>query len=458
MRMYADAHGALDILGGGPAGLAAAYYARKAGLDFTVYEASSRVGGNCQTLRVGDFRFDTGAHRLHDKDPAVTREIRALLGDDLLEVHAPSQIFWNGQLFDFPLAPLDLLSKLDAGTLLRMTAETVRGVLRPARPARDFRQVAIDSYGETLAGMFLLNYSEKLWGERTENLSPRVAGGRLKGLDLRSFLLEAVRGKRRRDLHLDGSFFYPKYGIGMIFDRVAEAIGPERIRLDSRVERLRHDGRRITGIGVNGRELEAGTVLSTLPLSLTLRMLEPAAPAALLELAGGMRYRHLVLGVFLLDRPSFSPNASLYFPDRAQPYTRVYESKNRSPFMAPPARTAIVVEIPCERGGDYWTMEEPALERVLRQSLEATGMLREGDVLAFRSRRVPFAYPVLEVGFERKASALLTYLRRFENLRILGRSGLFRYTHIHDMFRLGRTTIDSLAGGERDAPALLATG
>src|SRR5690606_13993051 len=80
----------LNILGGGPAGLAAGYHARKEGLPFRVYEASSEVGGNCRTLRWGNVLFDTGAHRLHDRDPYVTAELRGLLGDDLLEVHAPS--------------------------------------------------------------------------------------------------------------------------------------------------------------------------------------------------------------------------------------------------------------------------------------------------------------------------------------------------------------------------------
>ena len=45
----------IQILGGGPAGLAAGFYAKKRGLDFVLFEAGSEVGGNCRTIRDGDF-------------------------------------------------------------------------------------------------------------------------------------------------------------------------------------------------------------------------------------------------------------------------------------------------------------------------------------------------------------------------------------------------------------------
>lgn len=437
----------LTILGGGPAGLAAAYYARRAGLDLTVYEAGPEAGGNCRTLRHGDFLFDTGAHRLHDKDPRVTADIRHLLGDDLLEVHARSQISWRGEWIDFPLSPYDLASKLPARTLLRIAGENVRQRLSPAAPAASFRDHAVSSYGETLAEMFLLGYSRKLWGEDTARLSPAVAGSRLRHLDLRTFLVEALRGKREKTEHLDGSFYYPRHGIGSIFDRVQEEIGPARIRLGARVTGLAHARGRITSLEINGRETASpGTVVSSLPLPLMLRLLRPAPPAELLEIAGSMRYRHLVLGVFLLDRDRLTSNASLYFPDPSVPFTRIYESKNRSADMAPAGRTSIVLEIPCQREDAWWTMPEEELRGSLQHELRRLELVGGPEVLDFRSYRVPFAYPILETGFEERSQRLLAHLERFDNLHMVGRSALFRYTHIHDMFRMGRELVEEIAG------------
>lgn len=445
----------LNILGGGPAGLAAGYYARKSGLPFRIYEAGAEVGGNCRTLRWGDFLFDTGAHRLHDRDAAVTAELRGLLGDELLQVHAPSQICWNGRLIDFPLSPLDLLRKLNGWTLARIGAEVFRQRFQEPRTPSSFRELAVGAYGETLAEMFLLNYSRKLWGAETDRLSPGVAGKRLRGLNLKTFLLEAFGGRRRKTAHLDGSFFYPRQGIGAIFDAVAGVVGAENISCHSRITGMVHERGRVRRVVLNGgEEIDAGTVVSTLPLTLALRMLQPRPPAELLETAMSMRFQHLVLGVFLVDRPRLTANASIYFPGD-EPYTRLYECKNRSPEMAPPGQTAIVLEIPAQPGDEHWAADDARLGAMLRESLAATGLLRAEEILAFRSYRVPFAYPVLEVGFEEKARRIADYLASFENLHLLGRSAQFQYSHIHDMFRLARETVGEIAS--RDMRALART-
>src|SRR5262245_39001951 len=72
----------LHILGGGPAGLAVAFYAQRAGLGFELLERSHELGGLCRTLALGEHRYDTGAHRFHDRDPQITADVRELLGAD----------------------------------------------------------------------------------------------------------------------------------------------------------------------------------------------------------------------------------------------------------------------------------------------------------------------------------------------------------------------------------------
>ena len=93
----------IKIIGGGPAGLAVAYYAKKRNLSFQVYESSNLVGGNCRTVSFDQFKYDLGAHRFHDKDETVTKEIKELLGDNLIKVNAPSKIYYEGKMVNFPL-------------------------------------------------------------------------------------------------------------------------------------------------------------------------------------------------------------------------------------------------------------------------------------------------------------------------------------------------------------------
>ena len=88
----------LDILGAGPAGIGIGYYAKKNKIPFSLFERSNRVGGNCKTIINGDYRYDMGAHRLHDKIDDITTEIKNLLGDELLKIEAPSKIYYKGSV------------------------------------------------------------------------------------------------------------------------------------------------------------------------------------------------------------------------------------------------------------------------------------------------------------------------------------------------------------------------
>ena len=436
----------IQILGGGPAGLATGYYAKKRGLDFVLFESGSEVGGNCRTIRVGDFLFDTGAHRFHDKDSNVTSEVKKLLGSDLFHVDAPSEIFFEGQFYQFPLSLSDLAEKLDAKTLFRIAWDKLH--VERGRPADDFATFAINRYGRTLAESFLLNYSEKLWGEPPSKLSVAVSGGRLRGLNLKNLIRSALLGDSAAQNHLDGSFLYPKYGIGMIADKLSESIGYERIRTKSRVSRLVHKSGKIERVMLNDGETEmpATTVINTLPLTLTLKILDPPPPPELIDTAVAIKYRHLMLSVFCLNRNSFSPNASLYFPSEEFPFTRLYEPKNRSPYMAPEGQTAIVLELPCYTEDAIWNMSDEALRSEVWDAVCRVKPIRREDVIHFLTYRLPFAYPVLTVGFEENVSSLIDYLATFGNMHLTGRSALHRYLHLHDLLRSGQTLVEQIAG------------
>jgi len=433
----------IQILGGGPAGLAAGYWAQKLGLDFAIFEASDEVGGNCRTMRQGDFLFDTGAHRVHDKDPDITREIKGLLGDDLHEVSAPSEIYSGRDFFRFPLQLSNLVSRLQCKTLLRIAVENL-GWRRPGA-ANNFAAMAMERYGPTLANLFLLNYSRKLWGVDPRTLSTDVSGGRLKGLDMKNFLRELVLGQQKHPDHLDGSFLYPKYGIGMVADRLCATIGPERIRTNYRVSRLVHGAGRIERVVINDdMEMGVSNVVNTLPLTLSAKILDPPPPPEVLAAVDAVKYRHMVLCVFGLDRASFTPNASLYFPEAEFPFTRIYEPKNRSVDMAPVDQTAIVVEWPCFDDDPVWSMPAAEVRGAVWKALQKFQAIDDGEVVSFGAYKLPFAYPVLEVGFADRIEGLVRYFRTFDNLHLTGRSSLFRYVHMHDLLRAGRDLVADL--------------
>ena len=74
-----------------------------------MFEKSAELGGMCRTLRHGEHLYDCGAHRFHDQDGEITRDVLELMGDEMLAVDAPSMIWDRGRFVDFPPTPLNAI-------------------------------------------------------------------------------------------------------------------------------------------------------------------------------------------------------------------------------------------------------------------------------------------------------------------------------------------------------------
>src|SRR5688572_32285972 len=98
------------ILGAGPAGLGAAFQLTRRKLArVTLLEQNTWVGGNAGSFELAGMRVDYGSHRLHPAcDPEILADIRALLGDDLLDRPRHGRIRLSGKWIHFPLQPFDL--------------------------------------------------------------------------------------------------------------------------------------------------------------------------------------------------------------------------------------------------------------------------------------------------------------------------------------------------------------
>lgn len=439
----------ITILGGGLAGLAVGYYAKKNELPFTIYEAS-RIGGNSITLEYGDFLFDSGAHRLHDKYPEVTEEVKKLLGKDLKKIDVPSQIYYRGKFIDFPFSTLNLMKSLGLYAFAKAGFELISSRLTSSGLNRDFESFALHTYGKTIANCFLLNYSEKLWGVACNKLSSNIAGKRLKGLNLRTFFMETILGQKTKTEHLEGSFYYPKMGIGTIAEKLGEFCGEENILRNSKITKILHNHRRIQAVEVNGRErIDIDEVVSTLPLNLFLQMMEPIPPGEILLLAKSLRYRDVILVALFLNRESVTEVATVYFSDPDFPFTRICEPKNRSTYMSPSGKTSLVAEIPCQQGDKSWSLEDDRLIQLVRSKLIRIGWIKEEEIIDALVSRINHAYPILGIGLEEKIQRINTFLKRFSNLKLSGRNGRFIYAWIHNMIKLGKEIIEEYVPSRR---------
>jgi protoporphyrinogen oxidase len=447
----ASAPGELAILGGGPAGLGVAFYASRAGIPFSLFEGSLELGGMCRTLVCGEHRYDRGAHRFHDRDSEITRDLVELMGDELVRVDAPSAIRDDGRFIDFPPTPLNVMFAYGFREAGRICLDLVRSGLRRGKPLVTFEDFAVRRFGRTLARRILLNYSAKLWGLPTDQLSPDVATRRLQGMTLRSLLYELVFPGAKTE-HVDGSFLYPRGGYGRIVDALAAALPADSVRTGCEVAGLDVEDGVVTRIRLRGGRAAAvrGRVVATLPLPLLAGMLGDSLPDDARAAAARLRFRHVRLLFLRLGVPRLSRYASIYVPNPDFCVSRLYEPRNRSAAMAPAGETSLVVEAPCFGGDAVARLTADEFRDRVVSELASLRLLDPRTVLETREHFVPNAYPVYAHGYERDVAIVQRAVDRVSNLDTLGRAGRFVYSHLHDQLRYAKDYVGARAG-EGDA-------
>ena len=432
------------IIGAGPAGLSIAYYLKNKKIKFEIFESSTKVGGNCITIKHNDFYFDSGAHRLHDKDHETTQIFKNLLKKELKEINIPSQIFVEDKFVDFPISPLNLLNFFGLKTFLIEGIKIFIKSFKKHRQLNNFYDNVVSIYGLKIANLFLINYSQKLWGLEANRLSNDISGKRLKGLNFKTFIIEFIFSNKVKTKHLDGSFLYPDYGIGTLFDKLATKVDRRKIKTNCIVKKINHDNNIIKSIEINNKLHAVSNLISTMPINKFILSLNPPPPKQIIKTTKNIKFRNLILFAVFLDKKTVNKNGSIYFPSPKYPFTRIYEPRNRSKLMSPLNKTSLIVEIPCFRTDKYWSMKENQITKKILDLLVEINFFSASEVISSKIYKINEAYPVLELDFDEKIIELRNYLAKFKNLKISGRNGLFSYSHIHDQFINAREIVKDL--------------
>jgi protoporphyrinogen oxidase len=434
------------VLGGGLSGLSAGYALTNAGLTVRVYEGDPIVGGLSKTIEHNGFRFDLGGHRFFTTDQAVDELVRDLMGPEMVPVRRSSKILLHNRYFDYPLRPLNAIFGMGIPTTARILADYAWETAKRAVIKKDLVSLedwVVSNFGRTMFALYFKEYSEKVWGIDCGRISAAWVAQRIKGLSLAKAIKSAFFKFSGKDLAtLTDSFAYPSRGIGRISDRLAEEIEKSgAVHTGTKVVRLNHDSFRVGSVTVGDQDrrytVTAEEYVSTIPLTAILNMLSPAPPALILEAAGSLRFRDLVIVAIMVDRERVTDQTWLYIPEQKIPFGRIHEPTNWSRAMAPDGKSLLVMEYFSFQGDAVWNMSDDALTDLTVDNLVRLGFVGRQEVLDSVIVRVPKAYPLFEVGYDVHAGVLFDYLDRFSNLHIAGRSGMFRYYNMDVAIRSG---------------------
>ena len=193
-----DAGPRIAVLGGGPAGVGAAYMLGRSGkAKPLLLERADRAGGNSGSFLLDGVHCDFGSHRLHPaSDPEILSMIKDLLGDELLVRPRHGRIRLKGSWIHFPLKPVDLLMRMPKsfafGLLRDMAAKPFRkGTANPEDET--FATILHKDLGPAMCEGFYYPYMRKLWALPPEELAVTLARRRISGSSIGKII------RKRRD-------------------------------------------------------------------------------------------------------------------------------------------------------------------------------------------------------------------------------------------------------------------
>lgn len=401
------------ILGGGLAGISAAYRLSQIGsFDLTVYEKNDSLGGHTRSHSKDGFIFDEGPHISFTKNEQIRNFLAEIVKGEFYEKEAKILNYWRGHWIKHPVQ----------SNLFGLPADIIEKCLESYRQRPDtckepvtYQQWCLKNYGSEFYDNFIYPYTKKYWTCDPAIMSCDWIAARMHVPTLEE-IQNGASSPNSVNKHYITRFRYPKDGGFQSYLNFA----PKDCRylLNTDIHRIRLPDKpgqkwRIYSSDIDCQEYDR--VISTLPLPVLFDRFE-SVPEQIQQAVSKLFCTSIVLINLGFRNNLKLPEADwFYCYDSELIFSRVHFPHRLSPQTCPTGCQSLQAEIYHSK---YKSLPEVDLVELTVKQLVSMGILDSSTQIIHKSSlSIPFGNVVFDANRQHSIEAINLFLDKSGLLR-----------------------------------------
>lgn len=418
------------VLGGGPAGLSAAFTLNESGINVGLYDKNDIPGGLCRSFNIDGFTFDTFAHVNFCKDPYVVSmlENKTDFITHIPEAYNYSKGTWIRNPVQNNLVNLDIEERIKI-----IKGFTERKKIVP----RNYDEWLRMQYGDYFTDNYPAKYTRKYWTVEPEMLETKWVGGRMYTPTIEEVLRGAMTSETpnvhySKEMHYPskggyGSFFKPFYG--HYFNGNKEFT---ELRIKSKEAVFR-----------DGETVKFEKLVTSIPLDILIHSISDVkVPEEVIQSADSLDYTSGIMVSVGLKGKHTSPSLWFYIYDEDILPARIYCPDIKSPANVPKNCSALQAEIYFSKYKHIKKSPEQIKDLTIKNMINM-GLFTEKDIVVTDVRTEKYANIMFTEKIYKARKVIHDYLDSL-GIYYIGRFGEWDYLWTGQSILSGRNAAEKI--------------
>ncbi len=414
----------IGILGGGLAGISAAYFLRAH--EHEVLEEFSRIGGHCKTKKKDGFSYDMGGHIIFSKDTEILDFMLKKMKGNIKSHYRNNSIWFKKRFVKYPFENgLSVLDKQDIFECLYYFFNNDY-----PKPKSNFKEWIYHTFGKGIAEKYLIPYNKKIWKINPGELGLNWVEGRVPKPPAEDIIKSAIGIETEGYTH-QLNFWYPeKGGIESLVLALGKSVN--NILLNYKIKKIKktNDG---WSISDGKAEKIYDVIINTMPIPDLLSCLENV-PGHIIKAVNSLRYNAIIIAMIGLNKVKFTDKFAVYLADENTIYHRLCFYTFLKADHAPEGKHTVTAEITYCPGDKISKMSNEEIIKHIIDTMEQQGFIDSKDVCETDLVNSRYGYVVNTIGYLGKLKKIREYFDSI-GIHLCGRFAEFEYLNTDAVIR-----------------------